>query len=85
MVGQTMFWIYVLKSEKYDKSYVGSTNDLTRRLSQHNAGLGNFTKNYRPWNMIYTEEFETHTEALQREKFLKSKSGRKFLKSVVFI
>ncbi|HVZ76144.1 MAG TPA: GIY-YIG nuclease family protein [Candidatus Paceibacterota bacterium] len=79
-----MFWIYVLKSEKFDISYVGSAENIERRLIQHNNGVSKFTKKYRPWKVIYSESYTTRSDALQREKFLKSKSGRKFLKSVVF-
>jgi putative endonuclease len=78
------FFTYVLKSEVAEKSYVGSTNDLDRRLSEHNNGKSIYTSRYKPWKLIYKEEFPTPEEARLREKYLKSKSGRKFLKNVVF-
>jgi putative endonuclease len=84
-MGRTsMYWSYVLKSQIAAKSYVGSTKDLNLHLRQHNSGQSRFTKKYLPWELVYVEEFHTRIEALAREKYLKSKSGRKFLKSVIF-
>lgn len=64
-----MFKVYVLKSEKAQKSYVGSTNDVERRLSEHNAGYHSYTKRYKPWKVIYTEEYSTENETREREKY----------------
>ncbi len=81
-----MYFIYVLWSEKLQKRYVGSTQNITKRLNEHNRGCNKFTKGGMPWVIIYTEEFLLKHEALSREKFLKSGQGRswldeKFLKS----
>ena len=73
-----MTWlIYVLSSKIAKKSYIGSTNYLDRRIDEHNKGKSYFTKKYKPWEIIYTEEYETEKEARVREKYLKSASGRK--------
>jgi len=82
---QIMYWVYVLQSEKFAKSYVGYTDNVQRRLSEHNAGKSNFTSKYKPWKLKHIESFNLKGEAIKREKFLKSKSGRKFLKDVVFV
>ena len=74
-----MFFVYVLYSEKLKKRYVGSTNDVNKRLSEHNSGKSKFTKGGIPWKIVYTESFETNSEARAKEKFLKSGQGRKFL------
>lgn len=79
-----MYFIYVLKSERFSKSYVGYTDNVERRLEEHNSGRGNFTSTYKPWKLVYTETFEKQSDALEREKFLKSRSGRMFLKEAVF-
>lgn len=71
---------YILKSQKTAKTYVGSTLDLKRRIKEHNDGESTFTKKFRPWNIVYTEEFETITEARTREKYFKSAAGRRFIK-----
>jgi len=77
-----MYKVYVLKSKKYKKSYVGTTNDLERRLIEHNSGQSAFTKRFMPWEVLYHEEFAEQQEAIKREKFLKSSSGRRFLKKI---
>ncbi len=71
------FTVYLLYSESFDKTYVGYTSDLDARLLSHNA-LGNkdWAVRYRPWILIHTEEYETKAEAMSREKFFKSGSGR---------
>jgi len=79
-----MYRVYVLKSKSAKKSYVGHTNDLQRRLNEHNSGKASFTKTYTPWELVHKESFQSRKEAIEQEKFLKSKSGRKFLKSVIF-
>ena len=77
-----MFTVYVLKSTVFKKSYVGYTVDLVRRLEEHNSGKGNYTKKFMPWTVIYTEDYQNENEAKKREKYLKSKVGRNFLKTV---
>ncbi|HPJ17237.1 MAG TPA: GIY-YIG nuclease family protein [Candidatus Woesebacteria bacterium] len=77
-----MACIYVLKSEKTGKLYVGSShedNPLTR-LESHNHGRTKSTKFGRPWVIIHEEYFSTYTEARKREIFLKTGQGRKILK-----
>jgi len=77
------FVVYILFSEKYNKTYTGFTSDLIGRFKSHNE-LSNkgFTKRYRPWIIIHVEFFNTKKDAMDREKFLKSGVGRCFVKSV---
>ena len=77
-----MFTVYILKSLKDNKRYIGFTNDLRRRLFEHNNGLVISTINRKPFELIYTEEFELKEQAMAREKFFKSGKGREFLKSI---
>ena len=75
-----MFVVYVLKSEKNGKRYVGySSKNAEQRLKEHNAGANAFTRHNRPFKLIYTEPYPIKTEAILREKFLKSGKGREFL------
>ncbi len=74
------FYTYILKSCICNKHYYGHTSNLNKRLEEHNSGLSRFTKAYAPWELIYTEEFDTRTEAMKREKFFKSYDGYKWLK-----
>ncbi|MDH7606000.1 MAG: GIY-YIG nuclease family protein [Melioribacter sp.] len=74
-----MFYVYVLKSLKDYKRYIGFTENLQRRLFEHNNGLVKSTKNRRPLELIYLEEFISKKDALLREKFLKSTGVRAYL------
>ena len=72
---------YILKSLKTNRHYYGSTEDLTKRLSNHNGGKVRSTKAFRPWVIHYYETFSTKGEAARRELFFKSIDGYNFLKS----
>jgi len=78
-----MNYIYVLKSKKDLKRYIGLTNNLGNRISLHNNGNVESTKNRRPLELLYYEEIEDRAEAAKREKFLKSGKGREFLNSIL--
>ena len=74
-----MFTVYILKSKKKEKYYIGFTSNLEKRLKQHNAGLNKSTVYGRPWVIVRQESFDTKIEALNREKQIKSyKGGRAF-------
>lgn len=77
-----MFLVYILRSTRYKKSYVGFTDNLERRIQEYNSGKQYYTKRYMPWEIVYKEEFATRDDAVTREKFLKSTSGRRFLKTI---
>jgi putative endonuclease len=80
---QMNFTVYVLYSQQFNKHYVGFTSDLQSRLLSHNSlATKGFTVLYRPWTLIHTEVFETKSEAMKREKWLKSGVGRAFIKSL---
>jgi len=76
------YFLYILKSNIHQKSYTGITNNLDRRLAEHNSGKNFYTKRHCPWVMIYKEKYDSLKEARNREKYLKSASGRKFLKEL---
>ncbi|MEJ2545415.1 MAG: GIY-YIG nuclease family protein [Calditrichaceae bacterium] len=80
---QKLYYVYVLKSLKDSRRYIGFTEDLNRRLNEHNNGLVKSTQRRRPLKLIYFEEFEDKLDAMQREKFFKTGKGREFLNSVV--
>ena len=79
-----MFVVYILRSESSGKTYIGQTDNLGRRLSEHNDPAQNrnkFTsKNKGPWKLIHSEEFETRSDAMRREKWLKTGVGRDWIK-----
>ena len=71
----TMFYLYILKSTRDDNLYIGSTNDLRRRLSEHNNGLNRSTKARRPFELRYYEACACEHDARKREYNLK-KDGK---------
>ncbi len=79
----SMYYTYVLYSPNFDQIYIGHTDNLNQRQERHNAGLVKSTKRYIPWKLIYYETFETRSEAMKREKELKSHQGREFIRTVV--
>ena len=75
-----MFNVYVLKSLRSGKRYVGFTTKKPQdRLQEHNEGASQWTRQNKPFKLLRFEHFENKTEALKREKFLKSGQGRKWL------
>lgn len=70
---------YVLRSLKDQIRYIGSGESAAERLRRHNIGDYKFTKGHRPWKLIYKELYNTRSQSLKREKFLKSGQGRKWL------
>ncbi|MFA6973719.1 MAG: GIY-YIG nuclease family protein [Parcubacteria group bacterium] len=77
-----VFCVYLLLSEKDERTYLGSTDNFERRLHEHNNGKTISTKNRRPLKLIYKEIFGTLSEARIRERYLKSRKGRKELKEI---
>jgi len=78
-----MYFVYVLQSQKNHRLYTGSTDDIQRRLFEHNAGKSKATQNTRPFKLLHFEQFETRSEAIRRERFLKTGVGRDELKYIL--
>jgi len=77
------YWVYAILSEKDGRIYVGMTKNVNERVEQHNAGKSKSTKGYRPWKLFYSEKIGDGAAAREREKYLKSGSGKEFLKSLL--
>jgi len=71
----TMFYVYILKSKKDQSLYIGSTNNLRKRLSQHNSGYSAYTKLHKPYEVVYYETYKSEAEARKREQNLKLRSN----------
>jgi len=69
------FFVYILRSIKDGRLYIGQTNNIEARLLRHNGGKVSATKNRRPLILIYKENYASRAEAIQREKYLKSLKG----------
>jgi putative endonuclease len=83
-----MFWAYAIYNKGRNKIYIGQTENLHQRLRRHNGLLKNkrksFTsKNSGLWEIVHTESFLTRSEAMHREKELKSYKGREFIKNLI--
>jgi len=74
-----MHYIYVLKSLKDNKFYIGYTNDLRKRVELHNAGRVESTKLRKPFDLIYYEASQNKEDALKREKYLKTTYGHRYI------
>jgi putative endonuclease len=74
------FYVYVLESLKNKDIYIGYTNDLRKRVKEHNQGLSKSTKPYAPWKLIYYEACLNREDTQRREKYFKTSQGRRLLK-----
>ena len=73
--------VYVFRSGRDPRRhYVGLTAEVRSRLADHNAGGSAHTAKYRPWRLAVSIEFETHDQAAEFERYVKSGSGRAFAK-----
>ncbi len=77
-----MFYVYAIKSFGKNYIYVGITDNIERRLSQHNSGENKSTKAYKPFIIIHSESFATRPEARMKEIYFKSGVGKEHLKTV---
>lgn len=75
-----MFYTYILESLKNGELYFGYTNNLVKRVKEHNQGLNISTKRYLPWKLIYYEACLDKQDAKRREYYFKTTQGRRLLK-----
>ncbi len=76
-----MCYTYVIETVSEPKHwYVGTTEDVSARLADHNAGRSSHTAKYRPWNLVWYCAFPTRAKAETFEGYLKTASGRAFQK-----
>jgi putative endonuclease len=75
-----MYFVYVISSTIRDYIYVGLTDNPTRRINQHNSGYERTTRPYRPFVSVFIETYETRLDARIREKYLKSTSGKRWIR-----
>jgi putative endonuclease len=75
------YYVYVLQSEKDKNLYIGYTDDLKKRLIDHNKGKVPSTKDRTPLKLVYYEACLNQQDATRREKYLKTTWGRRFINS----
>ena len=74
-------YVYVLRSLRDKQFYVGLTRNLSARLQAHNNGLVNSTKKRMPFELVYWEGCRDESDAAQREKYLKTAWGKRYIKT----
>ena len=79
------YFVYAIKSGIDGRIYVGITQNIERRLKEHNNGNTKSTKAYRPWELLFKSKFDNRLRARKEEKKLKSGYGKEYLKSLVYI
>ncbi len=78
-----MPFTYIIYSAKLDKYYVGACIYLDRRLYEHNIGHSKFTSLGIPWQIVYTEGYQTLPEAKKRELQIKKMKSRKYIENLI--
>ena len=78
-----MYFVYILKSLKNGKYYIGSTHNLDKRLKEHNEGKTKSIRAYIPYEIVYKETFTSNTEARKRENYIKKRKSRKFIEELI--
>ncbi|MDO8183507.1 MAG: GIY-YIG nuclease family protein [bacterium] len=73
-----MHYVYILKGKKDSSHYVGITEDLKKRIQDHNSGSARYSKTKKPFSLVWYCAFLNKTKALQFEKYLKHGSGHAF-------
>ncbi len=82
-VKTSFYYVYVLVSQKGNKFYIGFTENLIKRIAQHNNGDSLATAPRRPLELIFYEAYKNKYDALRREKYLKTSKGRTTLKTML--
>lgn len=75
------YFVYILWSEKLNKFYVGSTQDIVNRLKEHNNGEGSFTSKGIPWILKWSLEVASRSEAVNLENKIKKRGIKRFLEN----
>ena len=78
-----MHYVYYLQSKLNGRYYVGITNNIERRLMEHNTGFVKSTAPYKPWELKRLEKFTTAGQAMKRERFIKAKHSRRIIELII--
>jgi len=78
-----MFYVYILKSIKTGRYYIGSTNNIERRLEEHNSGKTKSLRGYLPFELVYKEFYNDRVSAVRRERYIKAQKSRVFIENLM--
>ncbi|OGY41154.1 MAG: hypothetical protein A2Y67_00970 [Candidatus Buchananbacteria bacterium RBG_13_39_9] len=77
------YFVYIIQSLKLNKLYIGFTEDLNKRIKEHNENKSRYTKNKGHWKLIFYEAYLNKYDALRRERYLKSSKGWTTIKTML--
>ncbi len=77
------YYLYILKSKTTDKYYTGISQNPETRLLYHNTIEKGFTSRYRPWEIVFKQEFETKEKVMEAERKIKSWKSRKMIEKII--
>jgi len=75
--------LYILQSEKTGRYYIGSTTDFNNRIIKHNAGLVLSTKAYKPWKVVFMQDYAVYSDARKAELKIKRYKRRDYIEKIV--
>jgi len=78
-----MYNVYILRSKKDGRYYVGHTDNLERRMMEHENGKSPYTRNRGPWILVKVEEYRTRSEAMKREREIKRRKSREYIDRLI--
>ena len=78
-----MFTMYILQRNTSGRYYIGHTDEMSRRLTEHNSGMAKYTRREKPWKVIYVENYATRSAAMRRELEIKRKKSRQYIEELI--
>ena len=75
--------VYILQSDTSGRFYVGSAEDVSERVREHNAGVSQYTRHRGSWRLVYSRAFASRSEAMKREYEIKSMKSRKYIEDLI--
>ncbi len=83
-ISYSMYYVYILYSKSHDRYYVGQTNDVERRLIEHNENPRmTYTHKFRPWELVRQYEVDTRSNAMKLERYIKKMKSRKIIERLI--
>jgi putative endonuclease len=79
-----MYWIYIIKSSSANRYYIGQTANLKNRIHHHNAGREKYTRIASDWQLVFSKEYQTRTQAQKVENFIKKQKSKAFIEKIIF-
>jgi putative endonuclease len=78
-----LYHVYILQSQTTGRYYIGQSIDVRARIAYHNANYSLSLKNRGPWKLVYTEQYASRSEAVRRERQIKSWKDRRMIEKLL--